>query len=163
MVKPTISKNSKYNQGIFTPKSPKKYVGKGPILYRSAWELTFMNVCDMHPAITQWSSESVNIPYQNEDTGKWHTYIPDFLIKIEDGTNPARIELVEIKPASQTLVEYARSKRDKQALQINMYKWKAAKRFCEERGIFFRVMTEHDLYKKAPARKSLSKHPPKKK
>lgn len=144
--KPSINKNSKYHQDYFVPKNPKKYVGKTPIMYRSSWELTFMNVCDLHPNIIQWASESIEIAYQNPTTKRFHRYIPDFMIMIQDASGNKRVELIEIKPASQTLTEYAKSKRDKAALLINEAKWEAARRVCAERGMVFRVMTEHDLF-----------------
>lgn len=137
---------ARYNQGIFTPKNPSKYIGTLPIVYRSAWELTFMNVCDIHPNIIQWASESIQIPYQHPVTGRWHRYIPDFIIMLKDASGTKRGEIVEIKPASQAILEHAKSKRDKEALLVNQAKWKAAEKFCAEKGLKFRVMTEHDLY-----------------
>jgi TnsA endonuclease N terminal len=137
---------SKYHSDVFTPKNPTKYVGTFPIVYRSAWELTFMNVCDQHPNILQWASESLQIPYQNPVTGRWHRYIPDFLILYQDKEGKRHGELIEIKPISQTLIEKAKTKRDKEAIIINTAKWKAAEAFCVSRGLKFRVMTEYDLY-----------------
>lgn len=138
----------KFNQGVFKPANPSKYIGTHPVIYRSAWELTFMNVCDKHPNIIQWASESIEIPYQHPVTGKWHRYIPDFIVMYADRNGHKHGELIEIKPASQALAERARSKRDKEALLVNMAKWKAAEVFCKQKGLRFRVMTEHDLYTK---------------
>lgn len=142
---------SKWHQDVFNPKNPKKYVGTFPIVYRSAWELTFMNVCDQHPAIIQWASESIQIPYQHPVKGTWHRYIPDFLILYQDKDGKRHGELIEIKPASQAVLERARSKRDKEAYLINSAKWKAAEAFCASKNLKFRVMTEYDLYRKGKA------------
>ena len=139
---------NKYHSDVFQPKNPNKYVGTFPIVYRSAWELTFMNVCDQHPNILQWASESIQIPYQHPLTGRWHRYIPDFLILYTDKDGKRHGELVEIKPASQAILERARSKRDKEAFIINSAKWKAAEAFCAQKSLKFRVMTEYDLYRK---------------
>jgi hypothetical protein len=57
-------------------------------------------------------------------------------------------ELIEIKPASQAIAESARSKRDKEAVIVNMAKWKSAQAFCKQKGLTFRVMTEFDLYRR---------------
>lgn len=138
-----------YNQGVYRPKNPGKYVGTLPITYRSAWELTFMNLCDQHPYIQQWASESIKIPYQNPLTGKWHQYIPDFLIIYVDKAGKKHGDIIEIKPMSQTMAEHAKSKKDKQALVINHAKWQAAIQYCKKQGLNFRVMTERQLYQKA--------------
>lgn len=141
----------KWHQDVFNPKNPSKYVGTFPIVYRSAWELTFMNVCDQHPSILQWASESIQIPYQHPATGKFHRYIPDFLILYQDKNGKRHGELIEIKPASQAILERAKSKSDKAAFKINEAKWAAAEKFCAEKGLKFRVMTEYDLYRKGKA------------
>lgn len=138
-----------YNQGIFQPQNPSKYSGNGPITYRSAWELTFMNLCDQHPNILKWASESIKIPYQDPFTGKLRTYIPDFFIVFSDKNGLKRAEIIEIKPLSQSIPEAARSRRDQEALLLNMAKWDAAQKWCKSQGINFRVMTERQLYAQA--------------
>lgn len=139
---------SKWHQGVFIPDNPHKYVGTQPIVWRSSWELTFMNVCDKHPNILQWASESIEIPYQHPITGRRHNYIPDFLLVYIDKHGNKRAELIEIKPASQAVYERAKSRKDKEAYIINEAKWKAAKIFCKKMGLTFRVMTEADLYRR---------------
>ncbi len=138
-----------YNQGVYRPKNTSKYVGTLPITYRSAWELTFMNLCDQHPNVLQWASESIKIPYQHPLTGKWHQYIPDFFIIYMDRNGKKHGDIIEIKPMSQSVAEAAKSKRDKQAFMINQAKWKAALEWCKKQGLNFRVMTEHQLYRSA--------------
>lgn len=139
-----------YNQGTFVPKNPDKYVGTQPITYRSAWELTFMNLCDQHPYIIQWASESIKIPYQDPFTGKLRNYIPDFLILyVIPSTGAQHCELIEIKPLSQSIPEAARSKKDQEALILNEAKWQAAHAWCRAHGAKFRVMTENQLYRQA--------------
>lgn len=139
-----------YNQGTFIPSNPEKYVGKSPITYRSSWELTFMNLLDQHPYVNQWASESINIPYQDPFTGKLRTYIPDFMISyFIPSTGQRKIEIIEIKPLSQSIPEAARSKKDQEALILNEAKWQAAYKFCQLQGITFRVMTEQQLYRQA--------------
>lgn len=141
-----------YNSGTFVPKNASKYIGNTPITYRSAWELTFMNVCDSHPNILQWASESLKIPYVSPLDNRWHMYIPDFLIMYVDKAGTKHGEIIEIKPSSQSLDERAKSKRDKIALLVNKAKWKAAHDFCRKQGLTFRVMTELQLYRQASGR-----------
>jgi len=138
-----------YNQGAFVPKNPQKYVGTHPIIFRSAWELTFMNLCDQHPYILQWASESIKIPYQDPFTGKLRNYIPDFFILYVDSQGMKHAELIEIKPLSQSIPEAARTRKDQEALILNEAKWKAAYAWCRAQGVKFRVMTENQLYRQA--------------
>jgi len=137
---------SKYAQGIFNPKNPEKYIGRGSIHYRSSWELTFMNLCDNHPFIKQWASESIRIPYQNPFTGKNTIYVPDFFIVYEDQDGNSHKELIEIKPSKEITMESARSHRDKLAVTLNHAKWHAAFNWCERMGIKFRIVSENEIF-----------------
>lgn len=135
-----------YNQGIFTPKNPRKYIGSGNAVWRSSWELSFMNFLDSHPGVIQWSSENLKIPYLNPLTGKASIYIPDFLIIYVDKNGKKHGEVVEIKPLKETCVEQARSKRDLMAVAQNQAKWSAAREFCSKNGLVFRIMDETMLF-----------------
>ena len=73
-----------FQQGIYEVRNPRKYVGKHRPKYRSGWELKFMRMCDSHPNILAWASESHRIPYRNPVTGKNTNYVPDFFIVYED-------------------------------------------------------------------------------
>lgn len=144
---------AKFHQGIFTPKNPSKCLNKGLIQYRSSWEITFMRICDEHASIVAWGSEIIQIPYQNPFTGKWHRYIPDFMVQYVDKNEKQHVEMIEIKPAKEARVELAKSRKDKIALAINTAKWTAAEIYCKKNGIFFRVMTEHELFRMSGGRK----------
>lgn len=138
---------AKYAQGKYQIKNPEKYVGKKTPTYRSSWEFTFMMMCDNNPAIINWASESINIPYRNPVTGKNTIYVPDFLIVYIDANQKQHAELIEIKPSTQTTMEGAKSYRDKLSVAINMAKWAACQAWCSAQGIKFRVITEYDLYR----------------
>lgn len=139
---------AKYAQGVFAPKNPEKYVGKGVIRYRSGWELTFMLFCDNNKSITQWASESIRIPYRHPLTGKQTIYVPDFLVVYTDKNNRQIAEMIEIKPKKQTLIESKRASVQLRAtVAINHAKWAAAQAFCKRAGIAFRVITEDDLFR----------------
>ena len=85
-------------RGKFSPRNPEKYQGMGDPTYRSSWELTFMMFCDNNPAVQNWASESVKIPYRDPLTGKNTVYVPDFLIVYVDRNEMKHAELIEIKP-----------------------------------------------------------------
>lgn len=138
-----------YNQGVFEPSNREKYVGTYPIEYRSAWELTLMNVFDNHPNVEQWASETIEIPYISPVDGKWHRYIPDFFVIYVDVNDNRHGEIIEVKPASQTYTDLAKSRKDQKELMVNHAKWKYAIEWCKSQGIEFRIMTEEQIYQGA--------------
>ena len=138
---------SKYAQGKYLIKHPEKYIGKKSPTYRSSWEFTFCAFCDNNPAVINWSSESISIPYRNPVTGKQTIYVPDFLIVYIDAKQKKHVEMIEIKPSRETTMEGAKSYRDKLMVAINMAKWSAADNWCRANNIRFRVVSEYDIFK----------------
>ena len=138
---------AKYASGKYTIKNPERYMGKRAPTYRSSWEFTFCTFCDNNPAVVQWSSESITIPYYNPVSGKNTVYVPDFLVVYRDKNEKQHTELVEIKPSKEATMEGARSYRDKLSVAVNMAKWAAADNWCKANGIRFRVITEYDIFK----------------
>jgi hypothetical protein len=137
----------KFQRGQFVPQQPDKYIGKRAPQYRSGWELAVMRMCDNHPAILGWGSETHRIPYKNPLTGKQTTYVPDLLIVYKDKNGKNHAEMVEIKPASQTIAE-ARTQAQKAAAVVNQAKWAACHAWCKSQGMGFRVITEHQIFNK---------------
>ena len=76
--------SSQYKQGKYNPVNKEKYSGKHTPEYRSSWEFAFMRFCDNNPSVTQWASESIQIPYRHPLTGKNTIYVPDFFIVYND-------------------------------------------------------------------------------
>lgn len=144
---------AKFSTGVYTPKNPQKYIGKGSPTFRSSWEHSTFRVLDEHSSVTQWASESLSIPYQHPFTGKWTFYIPDLLIIFVDKTGKKRAEVVEIKPAKETFLELAKSKKDKMSQAVNQAKWKAAMAWCFKNGLSFRILTENELFGKGSKKK----------
>lgn len=144
---------AKFAQGKFVIRNKEKYLGNGVPTYRSGWEFTFMKFCDEHPSIISWASESIRIPYRNPLTGKNTIYVPDFFITYNDKNGRTISELIEVKPASQSLKEkLGRSNYNKASYVINQVKWAAAKAWCKQNKIAFRVVTENDIYHNGRAR-----------
>ena len=122
-------------------------MGKRAPTYRSSWEFTFCAFCDNNPAVINWASEAIQIPYRNPVTGKNTIYVPDFLIVYMDANQKQHTELVEIKPLKEATMESAKSVRDKLSVAINMAKWAAADNWARANNIRFRVVTEFDIFK----------------
>jgi hypothetical protein len=138
---------SRFAQGKFTPKFPEKYIGTKTPTYRSSWEFHFMKFCDEHPSVAKWASESIRIPYKNPLTGKHTIYVPDFFIAYADKAGKQKVELIEVKPANQTLREkVGRSRVNQASYIVNQAKWSAAYAYCKQKGITFRVITENDMF-----------------
>ena len=66
----------RFAKGKFIPKNKEKYVGTKMPTYRSSWEQAFMRLCDEHPNVYKWASESIRIPYRHPLTGKYTIYVP---------------------------------------------------------------------------------------
>ena len=89
----------RFARGKFYPKNTEKYVGLSTPTYRSSWEHAFMRLCDEHPNVYKWASESIKIPYRHPFTGKYTVYVPDFFIVYNDKNSKKHAEMVEVKPA----------------------------------------------------------------
>jgi hypothetical protein len=105
-----------------------------------------MTFCDTNPAILKWASEAIQIPYRNPFTNKNTVYVPDFFILYEDKDKVKHAEIIEIKPKNQTLIESAKSNKDKAAVILNLHKWQAAKAYCAANGLVFRVINEYHIF-----------------
>ena len=136
----------KFSNGIFTPKNPKKVLGKVPIEFRSSWEFKVMQFLDSKANVKHWASESIAIKYYDPVTKKYRNYIPDFLVEYVDAKGKTHVELVEVKPSSQALMENAKSKSDKFSVITNQAKWAAAEAYCKANGLTFRILTEDQIY-----------------
>ena len=138
---------SRFAQGKFVPTQPAKYIGNKVPTYRSSWEWQFMKFCDTHPSIQRWACEAVKIPYRNPLTGRNSIYIPDFFIQYVDKNNATNVDLVEIKPQNQAVLESVGKNKTRQAQFVqNQAKWAAASNWCKQQGIRFRVVTENELF-----------------
>ena len=137
----------KFAKGQYKVQNPEKYIGIGTPYYRSSWELAFMRFCDNNPAIQQWASESIKIPYRDPLTGKHTIYVPDFFMVYVDKNQKKHAELIEIKPANQTLIEKVGKNPYNQAQYVrNMVKWKMANTWAAQNNCKFRIINENDIF-----------------
>jgi len=144
----------KFAQGRFDMKNPEKYIGKKTPLARSSWEFVFMRMLDEHPGVEKWASESVQIPYRDPLSGRHTIYVPDFFVLYVDKNKKKHAELVEVKPASQTIREQVGKSIYNQEQYIkNLAKWEAATAWCKQQGIKFRVVNESDIFHQGSKRK----------
>lgn len=142
---------AKYHQGKYNIKIPNKYSGDPTnVVYRSSWELKFMNWCDNNSSVLSWSSEETIVPYRSPIDMKLHRYFLDFKIKV-NSNDGIKTYLVEIKPSSQRIPPKIPKRNSKRYLiecstfMVNQAKWTAADRWAKDRGWNFIILDEFDL------------------
>lgn len=142
---------TKYHQGKYIVKSPEKYLGNHlNVVYRSSWELKFMNWCDSTSTVVKWASEETIVPYRCATDNKIHRYYLDFKIQVKSNSG-LKTYLVEIKPDIQTKPPIFKGKQTKRYLtesltfMKNQSKWEAANSHAKDRGWEFVVLTEYHL------------------
>ncbi len=147
-----MTKKDKYYQGYFSPRNPKKYRGDPTnIIYRSGWELNFMNYLDKNSSVLEWSSEEIIVPYKSPVDGRFHRYFVDFFMRYRDKKGNIRNALVEIKPFKQTQEPVKKKRKTKAYINevvtygVNSAKWKAAQEYCADRKWEFQLFTEKEL------------------
>ena len=138
--------------GRYKVKNPDKYKGNPTkVVYRSSWELKFMNYCDTNTNILEWGSEEMYVWYKSPVDNKPHRYFPDFYIKARESNGQIKKYIIEVKPQRQTKPP-AKPKRQTRGYLREAYeyaksraKWKAANEWCLDRGFEFKVLTEKEL------------------
>lgn len=139
---------AKSYQGLYKPTHPKKYVGDPKkIVYRSLLERRFMRYCDLNQDILFWASEELSIRYFNPIDKKYHRYFPDFVVK----TSKQKKYMIEVKPSRQIGKPKLGKKKSKTYMREsfeyikNQAKWQAAKSYCDDNDLEFKLITEKDL------------------
>ena len=139
---------AKSYKGLYKPTHPKKYVGDPKkIVYRSLLERRFMRYCDLNQDILYWASEELPIRYFNPIDKKFHRYFPDFVVK----TSKQKKYMIEVKPSRQIGKPKPPKKKTKSYMREsfeyikNQAKWQAAKSYCEDNGLEFKIISEKDL------------------
>lgn len=147
-----MRREPKYHQGYFHPRNPEKYIGDPQnIVYRSGWELKFMQWCDRSPNILKYGSEEFCIPYYNPIKQRICRYFPDFIIEVLESNGRTEKYVIEIKPKKQTIPPVQGKKKTKTYINevntyaVNQSKWKSIQEWCEDRMIKFRIITEQEL------------------
>lgn len=149
------SKKSRYYQGKYTPKNPKKYIGDvNNIIYRSSWEKKVCYKLDHADYVIGWACEPMHIFYTKPSTGLKHRYFPDFISITLNKNKEKIVTVIEVKPDKEQFPPSKKGKKKsrylKEALdyEVNQSKWNAAKKYCDSKGWNFFVMTEKHIFAK---------------
>ena len=135
-------------KGKYKPRRPYKYKGDPTnIIYRSLWERKFMQYCDDSLNILEWGSEEIALPYRSPVDNRVHRYFPDFVIK----TIKDKKYMIEIKPSRQTVKPKKPKLKTKSYMREsfnyikNKAKWSAARAYCVNNNMEFKLITEKQL------------------
>ena len=138
--------------GKYRPSNPRKYKGDPTnVIYRSLWERKFMQWCDLNTNILEWGSEEFFIPYRSPVDKRVHRYFPDFYVKCRTTNGTTAKYVIEVKPLKQTSPPEKKKRVTKKYLTevtryaINEAKWMAAKKYCNQRNMVFKILTEKEL------------------
>lgn len=151
--------NGPYKQNYYKPKFPSKCINVQAgtaLIYRSSYELRMFAWCDENVNVSRWGCEILEIPYVYEGGTKVHRYYPDIYFEVVNKAGKLEKHVVEIKPKAQTIPPKPPKRKTTKALNnfsrgVNEYnknvaKWKAAKRYCDQRGMIFSLLTEDTLF-----------------
>jgi len=110
-----------------------------------------MNWCDKNENILEWGSEEIAIPYISPVDNRIHRYFPDFYVRARTRSGGTQRFIVEVKPAKQTVPPKKRKKvsriylNEMKTYAVNEAKWKAAREYCADRKMEFKIITEKEL------------------
>ena len=105
----------------------------------------------MNEQVLEWGSEEFYIPYVSPVDNRVHKYFPDFIMKVKESAGRIKTYVVEVKPKKQCVPPKKPKRQTKGYLYemktyaVNQAKWKAAKEFCDDRRIEFKIITENEL------------------
>lgn len=143
-------------QNDFSPRNPHKIINKdlSQLRSKSSWEHNVFIKLDANPKVKAWGYEVVQIPYIKATDGRQHTYYVDIFsieeIEGDDGIKRDYKLLFEIKPRK-FIMYPPKPKRNTTAaknfyrqqceeVSINISKFNAAYEFCQENGMFFKII-----------------------
>ena len=92
------------------------------------------------------------IPYKIPFENKRRRYFPDFMITARQKDGSVKRFMIEVKPAAQTKPPKVQKTKTKKYLTevsrwaTNSSKWQAARKFCQDNDIVFKIVTEKDLH-----------------
>lgn len=142
----------------YTLRNPHKYLGNPDnVIYRSTWEHNAFKFCDNNRNVLAWGSEEIIIEYMKPVFGvggklttKLARYYPDLYVEYINPKGEIVKELIEIKPKKQTRASKARNFStnlfENMTYAVNTAKWAADKKWCEQRGVKFSIVTEDSLF-----------------
>lgn len=149
------SKKRNFHQGTYDVVNKDKYLGTNTSpRYLSSWELQVFKYLDHKPDVIKWGAECVVVPYMHPYKETKSRYIVDVYVEYMNANGEMQKELLEIKPSAQCSkpVKTARKRKDVYEQEVgtwvvNNAKWEAARNYAKERGVWFRVITEKDIFR----------------
>lgn len=143
-----------YKQGKYEVKNPSKCInGTKEVRYLSSYELECWRWADNNKNVIRWGVETVVVPYYSSVKGRKARYLVDLYIEYYNRHGEYKKVLCEIKPFRETKkVRDTPGRKKSTVIQeqltyvTNMEKWKAAKKYAEDRGWQFTILTEKEIF-----------------
>ena len=95
------------------------------------------------------------IPYINPIRKRAARYFPDFYMEVKEKDGRIVKYMIEVKPSKETRKPVKRGRKkastmiyESSTYMINLAKWAQAKRWCDKRGIIFKIVTEKEIFGK---------------
>ncbi len=125
-------------------------------MYRSSWELKFLQYCDQNDNVLRYAAEPVGISYWNPLTKKPSTYWIDTVMITRNKDNSETKWLIEVKPnkyltppepptklTEKKTMNYAYHAK---AYIVNSAKFEAAREYAAQHNMRFGIITENFLF-----------------
>mgnify|MGYP003644486785 CR=1 FL=1 len=110
-------------------------------------DLNVQQLIDTLKGVTDVQLSLIVAQILNFNREKTSVLVPDFFISYADKSTKKRVELIEVKPANQAMRErLGNSKHNQAHYVVNQAKWEAARAWCKQKGILFRIVTEDDIF-----------------
>lgn len=139
-------------KGEYEVSNVDKCINGKSIKYKSKYEQRMMTYLDTSSSILKWGYEVLHILYISPSDGKEHKYEVDFYVEAIAVDDSIKKIAIEVKPLKQVLPPTGNNRSNKTKIieenvyQLNQIKWEFAKKWCENKGIEFKIITETELY-----------------
>ena len=151
------------HKGYYEIINKAKYYPSGKVpIYKSGWELEVFHGLDINPNVLAWGYEPMPIYYYSPKYMRYTDYWPDIICHIRMDGGTERKYMIEIKPASMTVMPKKPNppsggdpnawRKYQKAMatygskvmdfMVNTAKWEAAQVWCAKNNVFWKVLNE---------------------
>lgn len=166
-----------WEQGSYSLRNSSKYIGKKKPEYKSNLEKRVMYYLDSNTNVLRWAYENFKVKYFFLGDGKYHDYYPDFYAEVINQYGRTKKFLIEVKslkeipedylmemysseinnpefkkillkePKKKTLKAKENYNRRRLTIIKNKAKFDAAREFCKDLEMEFKIITENEINK----------------
>ena len=151
----------RFHTGEYNLINKEKYIGSKNPRYKSLYEQRFFYGCDVNENVIKWGYECIELNYfyrdiRHDEQAKPHRYYPDIYCEVKSNDGKIKKFIIEIKPKE--FLEKPKQPKNptkrnqtKYLLEMNEWgrnlaKWEVAARFCKDRDMEFKLITQDTLF-----------------